>query len=101
MIQSEGIPVNTFVPNVGGVVGLIWYYFIEVQPLNAYPPILVTQSGIIILVKEVQLINALLSILVTLLGILILVKELQFLNENNPIVFTPFEILTVVKEVHP
>ena len=50
------------------------------QSANADSPILVTLSGIVILVKLLHPLNANFSILVTLLGIITLFKLTQFLN---------------------
>ena len=62
------------------------------QPLNAYAPMLVTLSGIVMLVKLVQLANAYAPILVTLLGIVMLTKLLQPLKADalieSPLVIT-------------
>ena len=47
------------------------------HPQKALLPIVVTLSGILMLVSDLQPAKALLSILVTLFGILMLVRELQ------------------------
>jgi hypothetical protein len=58
------------------------------QPENRYVPMLVTPSGIVMLVSPVQFSNALLPMLVTPLGIVTLVSSAQFLNADEPIATT-------------
>ena len=65
------------------------------QPLNTYPsspfvPILITESGIVMLVKPEQFWNALLSILVTESGIVTLVKPAQLVKALAPTVVTVY-----------
>ena len=50
------------------------------QLSNADSPMLVTLSGIVMMVKLLQSLNVLFPMLVTLFGIVMLVKLLQFLN---------------------
>ena len=91
----------------------------EELPLNAYSPILVTPSGMVIespayslkanspivvmmgsslhMISAVHPLNAYLPILVTLSGIVMLVSEVQSLNAELPI-FVPPVITTVLRE---
>ena len=59
----------------------------ELHPSNALFSILVTESGIVILLR-IQLLNAFSPMLVTLLGIITLVRFLQWLNALIPILVT-------------
>ena len=67
------------------------------QPLNAFSPMLVTLSGIVMLVKLLQLANAYAPMLVTLSGIVMLVKLLQPLKVELPILVTLSGIVMLVK----
>ena len=59
-------------------------------------PMLVIESGIVMLFKPVQLQNAEDSMLVTLSGILMLVNPWHPKNAESPMLVTPFPITTVV-----
>ena len=60
MIQSDAILVNAFVLlSVGGAVGSRWYFFTYVQLWNAFLPMLVTPSGIVIDARLEQLLHGL------------------------------------------
>ena len=63
-----------------------------VQPENAELPMLVTPSPIVTLVKPVQPENALYPMLVTLSGIVTLVKPVQSSNAELPMLSPPFII---------
>ena len=62
-------------------------------PKKAFPPIVVTLSGIFIFNKFSQNIKAELSIVVTFLGIIISVKLLQLPKADGPIIVTLSGIL--------
>ena len=64
------------------------------QLKNAYFPISVTLSGIVIEVKPVQSENACQPMDVTLSGIVIEVKPVQPLNASQPMYVTPSSIIT-------
>ena len=49
----------------------------EVQPLKAYPPIVVTLLGMVTEVRELQPLKANCPIVVTLLGMVTEIRELQ------------------------
>lgn len=70
---------------------------------NALCLILVTLSGIVILVKLLSSLNALTPILVTLSGIVILVKFLQRINKESwkAVILFDFDIVTLVNPVSP
>ena len=77
------------------------------HPKNAYDPIVVTESGMIISSKDEHPKNALCSILVTDSGIVIFLRDVQPPNAPNPspplkspppITFTESGIYTLVKD---
>ena len=69
---------------------------------NAYPPMLVTLFGIVMLVTLLQPENALLPILVTLSGIVMLVTLLQSTNAIFIMRVVPFGIvITVLSPKYP
>jgi hypothetical protein len=65
---------GTKIPQTGGVVPSQMILVKLVQPSNAYSPMVVTLSGMIISVKPVQPQNAPQPMVVTLLGMIISVK---------------------------
>ena len=73
----------------------------EVQYSNAESPMLVTLSGMVMLVKASQERNALSPMLVTLSGMVMLVKEVQYSNALSPMLVTPSGMVTLVKAVQP
>ena len=75
--SDEEVATNTSWPKLGGVVASTVTFVSELQLANAKPPILVTPSGIVILVKEVQSENALYTIVVKLVGSVTLDKLVQ------------------------
>ena len=71
------------VPIVDNVAGNVWFNITDIrieQFLNALFPMLVTESGIVIVVKLVQVPDEPFPMLVTESGIVILIKLVQLLN---------------------
>ena len=75
-------------------------YFNEEHPQNASSPMLVTLSGITILLKDEKA-KAPLPMLVTLLGITTLRKEEQPQNASSPMLVTPSGMTMSDRELHP
>ena len=73
--------------------------FKRLQSLNTFPPMLVTLSGIEMLVKIRHSSNAESPILMTLSGIVMLVNSLQPENAKFPILMTPSGIVMLVNSV--
>ena len=70
------------------------------QPQNALEPILVTPSGILILVSPVHSLNAESAIYVTLSGIVILVRFLQLEKALLLIPIVPSFIITFLGQLN-
>jgi hypothetical protein len=68
---------------------------------NALLPILVTELGIVTVVKKEQSSNASIPIVITELGIVTLVNEEQLSNARSPIVSTLLPIVRVVNAEQP
>jgi hypothetical protein len=71
--------------------------FSPLQPENAPPPMLVTLSGIVMLVRPLQPLNAKCPMLVTLSGIVTLVSPSQPLNAESPMLVTLPGIITSLR----
>ena len=71
-----------------------------VQPANALSPILMTESGMTMLVRLLHFRNARLLILVTEFGIVTLVRLLQLSNALSLILVTESGIVTLVRLLH-
>lgn len=80
-MRAPEIRFSTYQPVVFSNVTLVR----PVQPSNAYEPIIVTLSGILILVRVLQPTKADEPILLTLSGIVTLTRILQSLNAPVPI----------------
>ena len=69
----------------------------KLQPSNALSPILMTESGMTMLVRLLHFRNARLLILVTEFGIVTLVRLLQLSNALSLILVTESGIVTLVR----
>ena len=72
----------------------------KLQPSNALSPILMTESGMTMLVRLLHSRNARLLILVTEFGIVTLVRLLQLSNALSLILVTESGIVTLVRLLH-
>lgn len=72
----------------------------KLQPSNALSPILMTESGMTMLVRLLHSRNARLPILVTEFGIVTLVRLLQLSNALSLILVTESGIVTLVRLLH-
>ena len=84
-VAGDAMLVNTSVPNVGGVEALLVTSDKRTQPLNAYSPIEVTPSGMLIEVREEQSKKAYEPIEVTASGMFIETSAEQSRKAEPPI----------------